>query len=126
MSQAVETHTPKPNRRGFLFYGSAVVAAAGLAKVALPSGPDPIHAAIDAFEQAALAYLNGPEDDDASQPLFDVREEKLDALAQIAPTTRDGVKRLLDVLWQEEASSIDDLSPLAGALRNITAQFPEA
>lgn len=117
MTALVPYEAPRPNRRGVLFYGSAFIVASVLAT---QSKADPIHHAIDEFEAAALAYMNTAGDKEDGDPVFDIREEKLQALGQITPTTPEGAHRLMEILIQEEGGvSFSAESPLVAAMVNI-------
>lgn len=126
MSQAIETHTPNPNRRGFLFYGSAVLAAFGLSKVVLPGGPDPVFAAIDAFHAAASAVLNASDTSDlAMEPLFLERERTLFAMAQTKPTTKEGAHAVMAEVINDDSYMVDfSHSPIPHAIDALLAAWP--
>lgn len=128
MSQAAETNTPKPNRRGFLFYGSAVVAAAGLAKVALPSGPDPVYQAIEAYRAASATIEAYYGDDDREwNRLEDIRDEALRVLSRTKPTTKDGAHAMMaEVFMHEAGGDIVNIaaSPISAAIGTLLAAWP--
>ncbi|CAM5771902.1 hypothetical protein LMIY3S_03664 [Labrys miyagiensis] len=88
-------------------------------KVTQPQA-DPIFKAIEDYISADAAWQAAPEADDLNRPYWDRREAALQKLGQITPSTAEGKRQLLTLLFKEECNFLrDDNSPVFPALVNI-------
>lgn len=123
----VDAPGPRPSRRGFFYYASAIVAGLALKRTALPADPDPADKAIAAFRAASAAIADIPDWEDlAATPAWKQRELALWDLARTRPTTRDGAHRMMSEIIMEElgGDGLQGDEPIMTAINSLMGALP--